>query len=71
MAFMKRIVLFMATGAALFATLLLGRWLVTSRFGRVLTAIRDAVRRDTSDAGAWLAMSRIALARSNAALASS
>jgi urea transport system permease protein len=40
-----RIVLFMTTGAALFATLLLGRWLVTSRFGRVLTAIRDAEAR--------------------------
>ncbi len=40
-----RIVLFMVTGAALLATLLLGRWLVTSRFGRVLAAIRDAEAR--------------------------
>jgi len=40
-----RIVLFMITGAVLIATLLLGRALVTSRFGRVLTAIRDAEAR--------------------------
>ncbi len=33
-----------------------------------LAAIRDAVRRDPSDTGAWLAMARIGLARSNAAL---
>jgi urea transport system permease protein len=40
-----RIALFMATGAALLATLLLARALVTSRFGRVLAAIRDAEAR--------------------------
>lgn len=33
-----------------------------------LAAIRDAVRRDPSDTGAWLAMARIGLARSNATL---
>ncbi|MFO0610399.1 MAG: hypothetical protein U0324_44980 [Polyangiales bacterium] len=33
-----------------------------------LAAIRDAVRRDPSDTGAWLAMARIGLARANAAL---
>ncbi len=37
-----RVVLFMLTAAALGGTLVLGRWLVTSRFGRVLAAIRDA-----------------------------
>jgi urea transport system permease protein len=38
-------VLFMITGAALLGTLLLARWIVTSRLGRVLTAIRDAETR--------------------------
>src|SRR5262249_34464217 len=37
-----RIVLFTITGAALIGTLLLARYIVTSRLGRVLTAIRDA-----------------------------
>jgi urea transport system permease protein len=37
-----RTALFAATGAVLIGTLLLGRFLVTSRFGRVLEAIRDA-----------------------------
>ena len=37
-----RVVLFAITGAVLVASLLLGRWLVTSKFGRVLAAIRDA-----------------------------
>ena len=40
-----RIVLFMITGAVLIATLLLARAIVTSRFGRVLAAIRDAEAR--------------------------
>jgi urea transport system permease protein len=40
-----RMVLFTLTGAALIATLLLGRYLVTSKFGRVLAAIRDAEQR--------------------------
>jgi urea transport system permease protein len=40
-----RMALFALTGAALIATLLLGRWLVTSKFGRVLAAIRDAEAR--------------------------
>jgi len=40
-----RIVLFVAAGAALIGTLLLGRYLVTSKLGRVLTAIRDAETR--------------------------
>jgi urea transport system permease protein len=40
-----RMVLFTATGAALLGTLLLGRYIVSSRFGRVLTAIRDAEAR--------------------------
>jgi urea transport system permease protein len=40
-----RMALFMITGATLMATLLLGRFLVTSRFGRVLAAIRDAEAR--------------------------
>jgi urea transport system permease protein len=40
-----RIVLFMVTGATLIATLLLARAIVTSRFGRVLAAIRDAEAR--------------------------
>jgi urea transport system permease protein len=38
-------VLFMATGTALLGFLLLGRWIVTSKLGRVLTAIRDAETR--------------------------
>ena len=40
-----RMALFAITGATLMATLLLGRFLVTSRFGRVLAAIRDAESR--------------------------
>jgi urea transport system permease protein len=40
-----RVVLFMLTALLLGATLLGGRWLVTSRFGRVLAAIRDAESR--------------------------
>ena len=40
-----RMVLFAVTGATLIGTLLLARWLTTSRFGRVLTAIRDAEQR--------------------------
>jgi len=40
-----RMAIFAVTGATLIATLLLGRWLVTSRFGRVLAAIRDAEAR--------------------------
>jgi urea transport system permease protein len=37
-----RMALFAITGAALIGTLLLGRTIVSSKFGRVLTAIRDA-----------------------------
>ena len=40
-----RMVLFTLSGAVLLGTLLLGRYLVTSRFGRVLAAIRDAEQR--------------------------
>jgi urea transport system permease protein len=40
-----RMALFAATGATLIGTLLLARWLTTSRFGRVLAAIRDAEQR--------------------------
>ncbi len=40
-----RMALFAMTGATLIATLLFGRFLVTSRFGRVLAAIRDAEAR--------------------------
>jgi len=40
-----RMSLFAITGAALIGTLLLGRYLVTSRFGRVLEAVRDAEQR--------------------------
>ena len=40
-----RMTLFVLTGAALLGFLLLGRWLVRSKFGRVLQAIRDAERR--------------------------
>ncbi len=40
-----RVVLFVLTAAVLAATLLLGRQLVSSRFGRVLTAIRDGESR--------------------------
>jgi urea transport system permease protein len=40
-----RMALCAITGAALMGTLLLARWLVTSRFGRVLAAIRDAEAR--------------------------
>jgi urea transport system permease protein len=37
-----RMVLFVTTGMVLIGTLLLARWIVTSKFGRVLAAIRDA-----------------------------
>jgi len=37
-----RMALFAVTGAALLGFLLLARWIVTSKLGRVLTAIRDA-----------------------------
>jgi urea transport system permease protein len=37
-----RVALFAITGAFLVGALVLGRWLVTSKFGRVLAAIRDA-----------------------------
>jgi len=37
-----RMALFVITGITLIATLLLGRYIVTSKFGRILTAIRDA-----------------------------
>ena len=40
-----RMALFTITGALLIGALLLGRWIVTSRFGRVLMAIRDAEQR--------------------------
>ncbi|MGE0873860.1 MAG: urea ABC transporter permease subunit UrtC [Burkholderiales bacterium] len=40
-----RMVLFALTGAALIGTLLLARFIVTSKLGRVLTAIRDAEQR--------------------------
>ena len=40
-----RAALFAVTGAALLGALLLGRYLVTSKLGRVLTAIRDAESR--------------------------
>ncbi|HTN27202.1 MAG TPA: urea ABC transporter permease subunit UrtC [Burkholderiales bacterium] len=40
-----RMALFAITGAMLIGALLLGRWIVTSRFGRVLMAIRDAEQR--------------------------
>ena len=40
-----RMALFALTGATLVGTLLLGRFLVTSKFGRVLAAIRDAEAR--------------------------
>jgi urea transport system permease protein len=40
-----RIVLFGLTAATLIASLLLARWIVTSKFGRVLAAIRDAEQR--------------------------
>jgi urea transport system permease protein len=40
-----RVALFAASAATLALTLLLGRYLVTSRFGRVLAAIRDAESR--------------------------
>ena len=40
-----RMTLFVLTGLALLGFLLLGRWLVRSKFGRVLQAIRDAERR--------------------------
>jgi len=40
-----RILLFTFTAFVLISTLLLARWIVTSKFGRVLTAIRDAETR--------------------------
>jgi urea transport system permease protein len=40
-----RIALFCITGAVLIGTLFLLRWIVTSKFGRVLAAIRDAEQR--------------------------
>ncbi len=40
-----RMALFAITGFVLVATLLMGRYIVTSKFGRVLTAIRDAESR--------------------------
>ena len=40
-----RMALFVITAAALLGFLLLGRWIVTSKLGRVLTAIRDAETR--------------------------
>jgi urea transport system permease protein len=40
-----RMALFAATGAVLIGTLLLARWIVTSKLGRVLVAIRDAETR--------------------------
>ena len=40
-----RMALFAITAAVLIATLLLARWVVTSKFGRVLSAIRDAEQR--------------------------
>ena len=40
-----RMVLFALTGFVLIATLLIARYIVTSRFGRVLTAVRDAESR--------------------------
>ncbi len=40
-----RMALFVITGSTLIATLLLARYLVQSKFGRVLTAIRDAESR--------------------------
>ncbi|MGA8050579.1 MAG: urea ABC transporter permease subunit UrtC [Burkholderiales bacterium] len=40
-----RVALFVLSAVTLLVTLLLGRWLVTSKFGRVLSAIRDAEQR--------------------------
>jgi len=40
-----RLALYALSAAALLGTLLLGRWLVSSKFGRVLAAIRDAEQR--------------------------
>ena len=40
-----RSILFALSSLVLMATLLLGRWLMTSKYGRVLTAIRDAESR--------------------------
>jgi urea transport system permease protein len=40
-----RMALFVASGVALLGSMLLVRWLVTSRYGKVLTAIRDAESR--------------------------
>ena len=40
-----RMALFVLSGLALVGTLLLGRWIVVSKLGRVLTAIRDAESR--------------------------
>ena len=44
-----RMTLFVITGLVLIATLLLGRFIVSSKFGRVLTAIRDADLVQTRD----------------------
>ncbi|WCM87165.1 urea ABC transporter permease subunit UrtC [Acidovorax sp. NCPPB 3576] len=40
-----RMLLFVLTGLALLGSFLLGRWLVASKFGRVLQAVRDAETR--------------------------
>ena len=40
-----RVALFAITAATLIGTLLLGRWVVSSKFGRVLMAVRDAEQR--------------------------
>jgi urea transport system permease protein len=40
-----RVALFAITAATLIGTLLLGRWIVSSKFGRVLMAVRDAEQR--------------------------
>jgi urea transport system permease protein len=40
-----RVALFAITGAVLIGSLLLARWIVTSKYGRVLQAIRDAEQR--------------------------
>jgi len=40
-----RVALFAITGAVLIASLLLTRWIVTSKYGRILQAIRDAEQR--------------------------
>lgn len=42
---LTRVVLFILTALTLMATLLLGRWLVVSKLGRILVAIRDSESR--------------------------